>query len=215
MRGMQIGLVSAAPRLEQQHWVPPAAVQVARRNVFHMPVLAWGAAKVTSLLGGAVLHKRATAAFKRWFQQVGVRRVVISIKELNDSLFAAGIQGERVHAATAASLSKLELGLKSLSQNEQIEAVEKWLAELEKQAPELVVAVTKLYLETFTPFKVATSLYKDLRSGEQESKTDDAKVTKNDFVKLEEWEQRIHTTFPELQRYHLLFVLKEGSKKEE
>jgi hypothetical protein len=205
-------MLPRAARYSIRWVVPLAALQPAgSRTIVHIPAMVWGAAKLGALVGGSAVTKKhvAVGLTKKFVQHVGVRRAIQLIADLNDGLLASGAHSQAVHETVATSLRGLENQLVSLGQSSNVRALEMWLAELEKNAPELAVAVGKMYLESFAPVKAAKAVMKGVPRGASEL-TPASEVA---GLTQREWQAKVHEAFPELRDYHVLFLPADDKRK--
>merc|ERR1711879_584285 len=107
------------------------------------------------------------------------------------------------HTTVVTSLEELEKSLVAVVESEKVQLIQKWLADIEKQAPDLVVAIARTYLDSFSTVKIAKGLSKGL-----EKKDTNAEALIADLTRLE-WEQKLHAAFPELKDHSIIFVPKE------
>mmetsp|Transcript_79950 Transcript_79950/g.183212 ORF Transcript_79950/g.183212 Transcript_79950/m.183212 type:complete len:239 (+) Transcript_79950:35-751(+) len=188
----------------------PGAVLTDVRSVVHLPAAAWAATKLTGALGtafSAVKHYQLSAALAVLVQQVGVRALLKSLREVNESLAGVGAYQASAHESISASIDRLEHTLENAANSERIQIFEDWLQEVNKQAPQLVALFSKFYLEKSVPWKVAVAVAKDLKKESPQA------PTTVDGVPADEWERRIHAAFPELTGTRILIIPKEGEER--
>lgn len=178
-----------------------------RRGLFHVPAMAWGAAKLGAVVSGFVTKKHMMGAVAKWLtEQWTSGKALQSLRDLNDKLLASNAQSKESHEAMAANLTNLEKQLLCVAEHERIRILQEWLAEAERRTPELVVALAKAYADNFKGVKAAKALAKglpthspDLVAGQPPS----------------EWEQRIHAAFPELKGFSVVLQPKHNEEFEE
>jgi len=164
----------------------------------HLAPLALGAGKLAALIGGLASKKHVASLLIKAVQKFGVRRTVRVIREVNDQLLAAGGHSAQVHSTVTSGLNNLESSLTSLCQSDQLREIQEWLAHVERESPELVVALGKAYLETTPSAKVAKAVIGDFQASDSPAPQQIAGLT------IEEWQRRVHEVFPELQGYKVL-----------
>merc|ERR1712072_1609139 len=86
-----------------------------------------------------------------------------------------------------------------------------WVEDMEKQAPELVVALGHAYLDSFKSVKLAKAALKGYDEAPPQAPASEKPVGAESIagVSALEWERRLHAEFPELQNYRVLFIPKE------
>eukprot|EP00928_Gymnodinium_smaydae_P091748 TRINITY_DN75487_c0_g1_i1.p1 TRINITY_DN75487_c0_g1~~TRINITY_DN75487_c0_g1_i1.p1 ORF type:complete len:310 (+),score=79.37 TRINITY_DN75487_c0_g1_i1:103-930(+) len=191
----------------------------AQRGALHIPALAWlGGAKLGAIVGALAANKHVTSALNKWLQQVGVKGVLRSIRDMNGTLLAAGVHHQPAHDAVERSLRALEARLASVGQDERVQVLQKWLGDLETMAPELAVALAKAYVDTFSPVRLAKSLLKgalDEASSSAGGSNASAAAAEEELVaglRPQEWEKRIRKEFPQLKDYDISFVPRKSSR---
>jgi len=179
-----------------------------RRHLVHLatPMAVWGMGHVASALG-FVAKKPVAAAISKWVQQVGVRDTLRMLRELNDGLLTTGALNRKAHAAAHDRLVYFESKIDSLGQSEQLRQLQEWLATLEKQCPELFVAIAKAYLDSRPGTKLARALAAQLHGTKQSRKVErfEEETIMTGGLTAKEWERRVHMAFPELNSYTIVF----------
>lgn len=185
----------------------PGVRTEARRGLLHVPAMAWGAAKVGALLGGVAAKQHGPALATKWFAHFGSRKVLGALGDLNDMLLKSGVQDIEAHASLQQSINGLERRLASVAGSEQLRLFRQWVEDMEKQAPELVVALGHAYLDSFKSVKLAKAALK----GYDEAPAASEKPVGAELiagVSALEWERCLHAVFPELQNYSVVFIPK-------
>jgi hypothetical protein len=181
-----------------------------RRSLAHLatPLAAWGIGHVASAVGGIIAKKQVAAAITKWVQHVGVRDTLRMLREMNDGLLATGALNRQAHVAARQRLEYFESKVDSLSQSEQLRQLQEWLATLEKQSPELFVAIAKAYLDSKPAAKLARALAGDLQGTAKVRKTQhrEGETIITGGLTAKEWEHRVHMAFPDLKDHNIVFL---------